>query len=140
MEGGNLMHWMQHHETLFLWLGGVSVLTFVATLVVVPILVVRIPRDYFLHENRRRPLWASYHPVLRLLLLGLKNVAGGVLVLAGLVMLVLPGQGLITLLIGIMLLDFPGKFRLQRWIVEREPVFRAINWLRQRSGRPPLAL
>jgi len=57
---------------------------------------------------------------------------------AGIIMLVLPGQGIFTILIGIMLLNFPGKYRLERWIVARRPVLRSINWLRRRAGRAPL--
>lgn len=128
------------NETLWWSVAAISVLTFLGSLVLVPWLVVRIPRDYFVHEERRKPLCAHCHPVVRLCLLAAKNVVGGVLLVAGILMLVLPGQGLITMLIALMLIDFPGKFRAERWVVEREPVFRAINWLRQRSGRPPLAL
>jgi hypothetical protein len=38
------------------------------------------------------------------------------------------------------LIDFPGKFRFERWLVAREPVRQSINWLRNRAGRPPLEL
>ena len=69
-----------------------------------------------------------------------KNVLGAIFVVAGLIMLVLPGQGIFTILIGIMLLDFPGKYRLERWIVARRPVLQSINWLRQRAGRAALVL
>ena len=54
-------------------------------------------------------------------------------------MLVLPGQGILTILAGIMLLDFPGKHRLLRWIVAHPQVLRTLNWLRRR-GHPPLYL
>ena len=67
-----------------------------------------------------------------------KNALGFILVVAGIIMLVLPGQGVFTILIGIMLLNFPGKYRLERWIVARRPVLRSINWLRRRAGRAPL--
>jgi hypothetical protein len=59
-------------------------------------------------------------------------------VVAGLVMLVVPGQGLLTLAVGLMLMDFPGKFRLERWLATRGPVWRSLNWLRKRARRPPL--
>ena len=55
-------------------------------------------------------------------------------------MLVLPGQGILTILVGFTLLDFPGKFRLQRWIVTRRGVLESINWVRKKAGREPLAL
>jgi hypothetical protein len=57
-----------------------------------------------------------------------------VLVVAGLVMLVVPGQGLLTIVVGLMLLDFPGKYRLERWLATRPKVWQSINWLRRRAG------
>ena len=53
-------------------------------------------------------------------------------------MLFLPGQGLLTMLMGIVLMDFPGKFRLERHLVSRPPVFAAINWIRTQRSAPPL--
>jgi len=128
----------QAHRAMLWWLAALSVLLFIATLILVPILVVRIPPDYFAHKRARPLLWAAHHPVIRLLLLFGKNLVGLLLVVAGLAMLVLPGQGMLTLLVGIALLDFPGKWRLERWVVTRPPVLRSINWLRQRRGHPPL--
>jgi hypothetical protein len=69
----------------------------------------------------------------------LKNALGIVLVVAGLVMLIVPGQGLLTIAVGLMLIDFPGKYRLERWLATRRPVWRSINWLRKRAGRAPLS-
>ena len=70
----------------------------------------------------------------------LKNLGGYALVGAGVAMLVLPGQGLLTILIGLGLIDFPGKREFERWIVCRRPVGRALNWMRRRAHRPPLVL
>jgi hypothetical protein len=78
--------------------------------------------------------------LLRLAFLALKNLFGGVLVLAGVAMLVLPGQGILTILVGLMFLDFPGKFALERRLARQPPVLRAINWIRARGGRKPLEM
>ncbi len=78
------------------------------------------------------------HPVPGLALLVVKNVCGVVVVLAGVVMLVLPGQGMLTIVLGIMLLNFPGKYRLERRVARMRPVARSINWMRARAGHPPL--
>ena len=115
-------------------------MTFVATLVVVPWLIVRIPADYFAHRKRHRMPWADHHPVVRGLLLVGKNILGFVFVGVGLALLLLPGQGILTIVVGIMLLDFPGKYRLERWAIDRRPVLRSINWLRRRAKRDPLVL
>ncbi len=129
---------MHTHPTAVWWLGGLSALTFVATLVAIPWLVVRIPADYFSHQRREKTLWANRHPVIRAMLLVLKNLLGLTLVLAGVAMLVLPGQGLLTILIGMMLCNFPGKYRFEGWLISRPPVAKAVNWLRHKSGRPPI--
>ena len=69
-----------------------------------------------------------------------KNVLGYIFVVTGLILLVLPGQGIFTVLVGVMLLNFPGKHQLARWIIARQPVLRSINWLRRRAGRAALVL
>lgn len=128
--------WIGAHKGLFV---AVSVLTFVGTLVLMPILVIRIPADYFVHP-RRESAFAESHPVVRIGFLVVKNGLGVLLLLAGIVM-TLPfvfGQGVLTMLIGISLLDLPGKRRLEVAIVRREPVHKSLNWIRRKAGRPPL--
>ncbi len=65
-------------------------------------------------------------------------MVGGVLAVAGLAMLVLPGQGLLTLALAVLLLDLPGKQKLEARILRSPRLFKLINRLRQRCGRPPL--
>lgn len=122
------------------WLAAFSVLTFVGSLLVLPLVAARIPADYFCADRRGKTLWRRRRPGLRLIVLILKNVLGLVLFLAGVLMLFLPGQGLLTIFLGIMLMDFPGKYRLERYIISRGPVLRGINWLRNRSGVAPLEM
>jgi hypothetical protein len=136
-----MLGWIQTHEAASLWIAGASLLTFVATLAIFPWIVVRIPAEYFAGRKRPRKYKLHHHlPVTRLLLLIVKNLIGGVFVLAGIVMLVLPGQGVLTIMLGIALMDFPGKFQLERWIVSRGPTLWFINRLRRRRGRPALVL
>jgi len=124
-----------------LWgLAGASLLLALLTMVAVPLWLIRLPADYFAGEKRRRAEWARRHPVERWVLLVLRGAAGAVLVLVGLALLVLPGQGLLTLLCGLMVATYPGKYRLERWLVRRRGVRQAIGWLRQRASRPPLRL
>jgi hypothetical protein len=123
---------------LLWWLAAASLVMFVGTLIVVPMLVVRIPPDYFVRTGREAPPWIAQHPIIRGIVLIAKNAVGAVFVLVGLLLLVLPGQGLLTIFVGIVLLDFPGKFKLERWIISRGPVGRSINWLRRRSNRGPI--
>lgn len=135
-----LWGWIRERETLFAWAGGLSLLVLVASAIAVPVLVRRIPDDYFLEEHPKTEAFRESRPVLRLVLLILKNAVGGILVIAGLLMLLTPGQGVLTILIGLMLMNFPGKRKLEIWLVRLKPLNRAINWIRQRAGRNPLRL
>lgn len=126
------------HETTLWLIGTLSILAFVGTLIVIPILVIHIPVDYFNRGTQIRGLSRRNYSLIRLLGLVIKNLFGIIFVLAGIAMLVLPGQGFITLLIGIMLLDFPRKFALERRIVQQRTVLRAINWMRAKAHKPAL--
>jgi hypothetical protein len=117
-----------------------SVVAFVATLMIVPLLVVRIPSDYFAHGKRTGEIWAGRYAAERWIILIAKNMLGYILVAAGIIMLVLPGQGILTIVIGMALLNFPGKYRLEKWIVSRHKVLQSINWIRRRAGKKPLVL
>lgn len=133
-----LLEQIWNNEALLWLLGMLSLLSLFASLVLIPFLVVRIPVDYF-SEKKRQPMpWAHQHVVIRWIVLVLKNVIGLFFLLLGIAMLFLPGQGLLMMFIGILLLNFPGKYRLQRWLVRRLSVRNAVNWLRRRSGKPPL--
>lgn len=122
-------------EFLFL----LSIVSFVASVIAIPWILIRLPRDYFC-ESHPRTWLKDHHPVLRLIALALKNLLGAILLLGGLAMLVLPGQGLLTMLIGISLLDFPGKRAIERSIIGRPLILKSINRIRQRFGRPPLLI
>jgi hypothetical protein len=124
---------------VILWtLAAASVVVFVVSLLAIPPLVARIRPDYFTHDERPPGRWVSHHPVVRKLLRIGKNLLGCVFMVAGVAMFVLPGQGLLTLLVGFLMVDFPGKYRFEKWLVGRRFVLRPINWLRRRSGRSPL--
>ncbi len=131
-----LYEWFRGNETILVWLGVLSVVMFLATLIAVPFVVARIPTDYFIraHKPRRQtPRSPS-----QLLWLVLKNVLGVILLLAGLAMLILPGQGVLTMLLGVMLMNFPGKYELERYIIQQPTVLKALNWMRSRAKRPAL--
>ncbi len=103
--------------------------------------IVRLPHDYF-REDRRAPVSAGPRPVLRTVLRVLKNLAGAVVVLIGIVQSVpgVPGQGILTILIGVMLLEFPGKYKIERRIIGIRRVRGFVDRLRTRFGRRPLDL
>ena len=118
----------------------VSVVTFVASAVAVPWFFCRIPADHYADAERFSLPFVPPGSPWRPPLLVLKNLLGLVLLLLGVAMLVLPGQGLLTMAAGLMLLNFPGKRRFQRWLISRRPIYAAINSLRRRAHQPPLVL
>lgn len=133
-----IQFWLTAHQAWLWWSGAVSVVVVLASMVVIPLLVVRIPADYFNDPSGAKQTSPPRHPVLRGGILLIKNAVGVLLMAAGLALLVLPGQGLLTLLIGFMTLDFPGKFALERRLIRFPLILRAINGLRGRLHREPL--
>lgn len=117
------------------------VVTFAVNLAIVSFILIKLPASYF-QEFHSREFWTERHPIVRLVAIIGKNVLGVVLVALGVVLSLpgIPGQGLLTILLGIMLLDFPGKRRLELKLVSRPRIFRAINNLRHRFGKPALVL
>ena len=115
--------------------------TFLISLAIVSFIMINIPADYF-RKDRPRDLWSDRHPAVRFLGVFVKNLLGVVLVVLGILMSIpgVPGQGILTILLGIMLLDFPGKRDLEYKLVSRPPVLHAINRLRHRFGKDGLEL
>jgi hypothetical protein len=116
-----------------------SIVGFIGSLIAIPLILVRLPPNYF-DERHPRKWMENHHPVLRLIGHILKNVVGFVLVAAGIAMLVLPGQGILTMLIGISLVDFPGKRQLERKLIGQPAVLNTINKVREKFGQPPLTV
>lgn len=122
-----------------LWLAFASVVMFVGTLIAIPFILVRLPSNYF--DNDHPHDWLrNHHPVLRLVAHLVKNAVGLVFLLAGFAMLFLPGQGVLTMLIGVSLLDFPGKRTLERRMIGQPTVLSTINKMREKFGAPPLVI
>ncbi len=135
-----LNDWFSANETLLFWVGVGSSAMLVGSILALPWLVGQIPENYFRHPQEPVAPALQEHPLLRLLLHLLRNVVGGILIIAGFLMLFLPGQGLLTLLLGIMLCHFPGKYRLEQWFIRQPGILGALNWFRERGNHPPLSL
>jgi hypothetical protein len=137
-----LLLWLDTHRGWLWWVAGASIVTFVVTLAAIPILVVRMEADYFMRSAPPPESWRRQHPAVRFVLRATKNTIGATLVLAGLVLSLplIPGQGILTIMIGLSLLEFPGKRALELRLARQGPVRRAINWIRARARRPPLIL
>ena len=125
-------------ETL-IWLTALSFAFFIGTLIAIPFILVQLPADYF-DVRVPRPWMQNQHPVLRVVGHIVKNAVGGVFVVAGFLMLFLPGQGVLTMLIGISMLDFPGKRKIEAKMIGQPTLLSVINRMRKKRGKPPLVL
>lgn len=116
-----------------------SLVFFVGTLIAIPFILVRLPADYF-DIRIPRPWMENHHPVLRVLGHIVKNAIGAVFLFAGFLMLFLPGQGLLTMLIGLSMLDFPGKRKVEAKMIGQPTILSTINAMRKKFDKPPLIL
>lgn len=116
-----------------MWLGIFSALTFVFSLLMLPWLIGRIPVDYF-----SRPRAPDRWPALLNPRAMVRNLLGLPILLAGIAMLVLPGQGILTIMVGLAIMNFPGKFTIEKWVVTRKGVLTAMNWIRQKNRLSPI--
>jgi hypothetical protein len=118
-----------------------SVVVTVGGVVVVGVVLVKLPPGYFAAPTLLQPL-PNTHPLVRWMVVCLRNLLGATLVGFGLIMSVpgIPGPGIITIVIGLMLLDFAEKRQWARWAISRPPILRATNGLRRKFGKPPFVL
>jgi len=120
---------------------GLFVVTFAVSLGFISFILVKLPPTYF-QESHSRTFLDNHRPAVRWAGLIGKNALGVVLVLLGILMSVpgIPGQGILTILLGIMLLDLPGKRRLESKILKQPKVLEKINDLRHKFSKLPLVL
>jgi hypothetical protein len=116
---------------------GLSTVISIASLLLAPIAIARLPPDYFVEDQPSRKVARGRHPLRHATLAALKNALGVSLIIAGAALLVLPGQGLLTMVVGVGLLDFPGRHRLVNALVHRPLVLRTLNWVRAKAHSPP---
>jgi hypothetical protein len=132
------LDWLRHHAGLT----GILVVAWIGVLVgsvwAVRWFLLSIPPDHFTKPHAPLEQWKHYHPVLRWTILIGKNLLGLALALAGVVMLFTPGQGILAILLGVSLIDIPGKRTVERKIIERPAVLRLVNAMRAGAGKPPL--
>ena len=130
--------WLSTRGELLQWAVLLSLGLLVVGSLLLPVVVLRIPPGYF-----SSPEAPGHSPVrnrtpLALAAAAVRNLAGGLLVLTGVAMLFVPGQGLLAIAVGLALMDFPGKPKVLRRLVLRRRILSSINRFRRRFGRPPL--
>jgi hypothetical protein len=130
--------WFSDHPEVLIGFGISSIFIFIFSILGISWFVAQIPEDYFLSSKRQPTKWSQQKPILRLLVICGKNIIGLSLIVGGLLMIILPGQGLLTIVTGLLLINYPGKFRLEQKIVALPSVFKALNWIRIKANKPPL--
>jgi len=122
------------YHQYFVWMGIVSFVVFVVSLLLTPFLLGKIPQDYFIHTNQHK---VEIKHLGHFLIVVIRTLIGFVLLIAGIIMLVTPGQGIITILLGLFLMEFPRKRSLELKIIHHDPTFKILNWLRAKANKPP---
>ena len=127
-----VFEFLSDYKIYLVWLGTLSFIIFIFSLLTIKWLVALIPSDYFIKKNNSE--FRSNYPIFWLVSIIIKNLVGYTLIVGGILMLVLPGQGLFTIFVGLMLSNYPGKFYIERKFIAIPSVLRAINWLRKKSN------
>ena len=126
------------YKNLIFWFGSISLFVFIFSLISIKWLVALIPEDYFINKKdskiKNNSLVAWYFFLI------LRNLVGYSLILGGIVMLVLPGQGLFTIIIGLILSKYPGKYYIEKKFIAIPSILKSINWLRKKSNKPPIKI
>ncbi|MBN2617697.1 MAG: hypothetical protein JXR64_05230 [Spirochaetales bacterium] len=111
----------------------ISILTFIGSIIIIPLLIINLSPDYFIKKHQ--PMYNYKHPVIRYIVLLLKNILGFILILLGIIMLFIPGQGLLSIGFGVLLINFPGKKKLEYKIFTNKKISSVINKLRKKAGK-----
>jgi hypothetical protein len=125
-------------ETL-LWVSTASGIGLLIIAIVIPWLIVKMPGDYFSHPKRYNRLDRK-PAMVRIPLRILKNILAIALLVLGGIMFLTPASGLFPILLGVALADFPGKHKLERWILCRDSIRNSMNWLRRKFRRKPVEM
>ena len=135
-----ILEWLIAHQYLLGWIGVISFLVFSLSLLSLPWLVAMIPEDYFSSQKRKRAILKNEVFGTWIVIFILKNSIGLLLVTGGVLMLFLPGQGVLTIIAGLIMTDYPGKFELERRIVSNKKILEKLNWLRNKANQPSLKI
>ena len=132
------LEFLSDYKIYLVWLGTLSFIIFIFSLLTIKWLVALIPSDYFIKKNNSE--FRSNYPIFWLVSIIIKNLVGYTLIFGGILMLVLPGQGLFTIFVGLMLSNYPGKYYIEKKFIAIPSVLRTINWLRKKSNTPSIKI
>ena len=135
-----IITWSSMNSNLLFFLGSLSIFILMISVFMMILIISFLPENYFKSENRNliSSIQNSNYPILKLLVLIIKNFFGVLLLMSGILMLVLPGQGILTIITGLVFMDYPGKYKFERKLLRQKGVINSINWIRSRLSKPPL--
>lgn len=120
---------------------GLFVISFALSIASIAVVMVKIPANYFSSHYQQdflpnSPWLVRWGAVLA------KNIFGVFLILLGIVLSLpgVPGQGVLTILLGLIMVDIPGKRPLEAKIIKRPTILAAVNDLRAKYNKPPLEM
>ena len=126
-----------YHSDIIGGLGVLSITMFLFSILLLPALIIRLPEDFYIEKENKHPQLEPPKKFFRRLFL---NSLGILLLIAGILMLFLPGQGLLTIAVAFIFLDFPRKKHLEYWVLNNTKILQVANWIRKRANCPPLRL
>jgi hypothetical protein len=128
-----LLSWLSEYTLFFSAVAGVSIVLIIVSLAATPWLVASLPIDYLLPKVRHSKPMGLHSALIQTF----RNIVGVISVILGIILMFTPGPGLVVLLLGISVAEFPGKHRLLISIAIQPNVFKSLNWMRTRGGKPP---
>jgi len=117
------------------WLAIISTITFVVSLLVIPWLISNLPSDFFAKIRAGHKTHDNNSLFYNLILVLLRNIFGVAFLIGGILMLFMPGQGILTIVLGISIMVFPGKRRLVNILIEQKSIQHGLNWIRRKTGK-----
>lgn len=134
-----LQFWQTLTWSKVLWGGLITLITIIISYGAIIYGMIKIPADYF-SSSYAKEIKTDSHFSIRWAALIIKNIIGFLLILAGIVMIFTPGPGVPTILLGLIMMDIPGKRPLEARLINRPMVLTAVNDLRAKYKKPPLIM
>ena len=123
---------LSHHTEWMSYIAFASVIFFIVSIILIPKIIAYIPEDYFIVKSEMPA--TTKLSIGRLIVSIIRNIVGIFLIFCGIVMLITPGQGVLTILAGIFILEFPGKFKFELFLVKKPSVLKTLNWIRRKQN------
>jgi hypothetical protein len=132
-----ILNTARQYQDVLLVIGIVSFVLFLVSLIVVPIIIINLPADHFIQSRKKKKKITS---VYRAVFHFFKNLLGIFFLALGVILLILPGPGWLTILVGVALLDFPFKHKLEMKILSLPLLRKTIDRYRLKHNKAPLEI